>query len=160
MMNYSQGSDLDETDVGILRRLQEDGRVSNADIARHVNLSPPATHARLKRLEREGFISRYVALLNRERLGCDMLCFVSISLQIHQPDEVKRFRRAIEAMPEVLECFHVTGEFDYQLKVIIRNRRELERFLVKQLTPIPGIGRICTSLAVAEVKNSTAMPLS
>lgn len=160
MIEYSAGNELDEIDVSILEKLQRNGRISNADLARHINLSPPATHARLKRLEQAGFIDDYISLVNRGRLGFDMLCFVNISLQMHQPEEVERFRKAIEAMPEVLECFHVTGEFDYLLKVVIRNQKDLERFLVKRLTPIPGVARIYTSLVVNEVKSTTALPLS
>jgi len=160
MIEYSAGNDLDEIDVSILQQLQINGRISNADLARHINLSPPATHARQKRLEQAGFISQYVTLLDRGRIGYDMLCFVNISLQMHQPEEVERFRKAIEAVPEVLECFHVTGEFDYLLKVVIRNQKDLERFLVKRLTPIPGVARIYTSLVVNEVKSTTALPLS
>jgi len=160
MIEYSAGNELDEIDANILQELQRNGRISNADLARHINLSPPATHARLKRLEQAGFIDDYVTILNRDRLGFDMLCFVNISLQMHQPEEVERFRKAIEAVPEVLECFHVTGEFDYLLKVVIHNQKDLERFLVKRLTPIPGVARIYTSLVVNEVKSTTALPLS
>ncbi|KAA3657794.1 MAG: Lrp/AsnC family transcriptional regulator [Chloroflexi bacterium] len=160
MIEYSAGNELDEIDASILQELQRNGRISNADLARHINLSPPATHARLKRLEQAGFIDEYVTMLNRDRLGFDMLCFVNISLQMHQPEEVERFRKAIEAVPEVLECFHVTGEFDYLLKVVIHNQKDLERFLVKRLTPIPGVARIYTSLVVNEVKSTTALPLS
>ena len=160
MIEYSAGNELDNIDVSILQELQRNGRISNADLARHINLSPPATHARLKRLEQAGFIDNYVTLLNRGRIGYDMLCFVNISLQMHQPEEVERFRKAIEAVPEVLECFHVTGEFDYLLKVVIRNQKDLERFLVKRLTPIPGVARIYTCLVVTEVKSTTALPLS
>ncbi len=160
MIEYSAENGLDDIDISILQQLQKNGRISNADLARYINLSPPATHARLKRLEQVGFIDDFVTLLNRGRLGYDMLCFVNISLQMHQPEEVKRFRKAIEVMPEVLECFHVTGEFDYLLKVVIRNQKDLERFLVKRLTPIPGVARIYTSLVVNEVKNTTALPLS
>jgi len=160
MIEYSAGNELDDIDVSILEQMQKNGRISNADLARHINLSPPATHARLKRLELAGYINDYVTLLNRGRLGYDMLCFVNISLQMHQPEEVERFRKAIEAVPEVLECFHVTGEFDYLLKVVIRNQKDLERFLVKRLTPIPGVARIYTSLVVNEVKSTTALPIS
>ena len=160
MIRYSPVNELDNIDVSILDELQKNGRISNAELARQINLSPPATHARLKRLEQAGFISGYITLLDRNRMGYDMLCFVSISLRKHQPEEVERFREAIEAIPEVLECFHVTGEFDYLLKVVIRNQKDLERFLVKRITPIPGIARIYTSLAVTEVKSTTALPLS
>ncbi len=150
---------LDDSDRAILQIIQGQGRISNADLARQIHLSPPATHARLRRLEEIGLIDDYVARLNRERLGYDMLCFVHVSLQLHQFEHVQQFRLAVMGMPEVLECCHVTGEFDYLLKVVIRNRQDLERFIVRQLTPLPGVARIHTSLVLSEVKSTTRLPL-
>lgn len=150
---------LDELDRQILGELQEDGRLSSVELARRVGLSTSATHARIKRLEQDGYVDRYVALLNWEQAGYDMVCFVNVSLQMHQPDSVTAFRTAVQAMPEVLEAFHVTGEFDYLLKVAIRNRKDLERFVLHRLTPLPGVARIYTSLVLSVVKSSTALPL-
>jgi Lrp/AsnC family leucine-responsive transcriptional regulator len=104
-------------------------------------------------------LQRYVAFVDREKVGYDMLCFVNITLQLHQYDTVLKFRDWIEQMPEVLECFHVTGEYDYLLKVAIRNRKGLEAFIVHKLTPLPGIARIQTSLVLNEMKVKTAVPL-
>jgi DNA-binding Lrp family transcriptional regulator len=146
-------------DIAILRELQDDGRISNVELARRINLSPPATHARIKRLEEQGLIRQYVALLDPVRVGYDMMCFVSISLQLHQSEELEAMRRRISQMPEVLECFHVTGEFDYLLKIVVRNRQELQHFVVARITPMPGVARIYTSLVLAEVKSTTALPL-
>ncbi|HIP72920.1 MAG TPA: Lrp/AsnC family transcriptional regulator, partial [Anaerolineae bacterium] len=112
---------LDEIDRIILDGVQENGRISNADLARKVNLSPAATHTRLRRLEREGFIREYTARLDREKIGYDLLCFIQVSLMVHQFDQVQRFRETVLAMPEVLACYHITGEFDYLLKVVLRN---------------------------------------
>ena len=159
MTEYSKMGSLDEIDRLILQALQENGRISNADLARQTNLSPPAIHARLRRLEQQGFIQRYVALVDRESVGYDMLCFINVAIQAHQPEAIAKFRDALRQMPEVLECHHVTGEYDYLLKVVIRNRKDLERFVMDQLTPIPGISRIHTSLALSEVKATTALPI-
>jgi DNA-binding Lrp family transcriptional regulator len=159
MIEYSIDNDLDELDKAILQRLQADGRMSNVDLAAQINLSPPAVHARLKRLEGRGYIRQYVALLDREKVGYDMLCFIHVNLQLHQPEQVENFRQVIQQMPEVLECHHLTGEYDYLLKVVVHNRQDLERFVVKRLTPIPGIARIHTSLVLSEVKTTTALPL-
>jgi DNA-binding Lrp family transcriptional regulator len=150
---------LDELDQEILEIVQAEGRISNAELARRINLSPPATHARLHRLEEDGLIQRYAAQLDRERMGYDMLCFIHISLQLHQPEQLENVRNAIRDLPEVLECHHVTGEYDYLLKVVIRNRKDLERFVVKRLTPIPGVARIHTSLVLTEVKSTTTLPI-
>ena len=151
---------LDETDLRILEILQREGRISNAELARQIDLSPPATLARTKRLEEKGVIRSYAALLDSELVGFDMLCFVHVSLQLHQSQQVEGFERAIRVMPEVLECHHVTGEYDYLLKVAIRNRKDLERFAVERLTPIPGVARIHTSLVLSEVKVTTALPFA
>ena len=150
---------LDSVDRLILDILQSEGRLSNAELARRVNLSPPATHARLRRLEEEGVIRQYAALLDREKAGFDMLCFVQIGLQLHQPEQVQAVRDAIRGMPEVLECHHITGEYDYLLKVVIHNRKDLERFILERLTPVRGVARIHTSLVLTEVKSTTALPV-
>lgn len=150
---------LDELDRHILHELQSDARIANAELARRLNLSPPAVHARVRRLEEQGYIRGYVALLDRERLGFDMFCFIQISLQLHQIEQVNHFRTKIQQIPEVLECHHVTGEYDYLLKIAVRNRQELERLVMEKLTPIPGVARIHTSLVFSEVKTSTALPI-
>jgi DNA-binding Lrp family transcriptional regulator len=150
---------IDDYDRAILAALQEDGRIPNAELARRLNLSPPAIHARLRRLEEVGLITRYAALLDREQLGFDLLCFVNISLQRHTREQVDIFRARIQQIPQVLECHHVTGEYDYLLKVVVRNRKELEHLLMEELTPIPGVAHIHTSLVLNEVKAATALPL-
>jgi DNA-binding Lrp family transcriptional regulator len=159
MIKETQESVLDELDKRLLRALQLDGRLSNVELAHSIHLSPPATHARLRRLEKEGYIRQYAALLDREKTGYDLLCFIHVSLQMHQLEQVEKFRESTRQMPEVLECHHITGEYDYLLKVALRNRKDLERFLVDRLTPIPGVGRIHTSLVLTEVKATMALPL-
>ncbi|NOZ72836.1 MAG: Lrp/AsnC family transcriptional regulator [Chloroflexi bacterium] len=150
---------LEELDRKILEILQEDGRISNAELARRINLSQPAAHARRRRLEERGLIRQYVALLDREKVGYDMLCFVRVSLEKHQTHTVEQFREAVQQMPEVLACYFVTGDFDYLLKVVVRNREALEHFLIEKLTPTPGVAHVYTSLVLSEVKASTALPL-
>lgn len=151
--------EADDIDRAILQTLQENGRISNADLARRVNLSPPAVHARVRRLEEQGLIRRYVALLDREAVGYDMLCLISVRLERHQRRDIDRLRSAVQEMPEVLECYHVTGEFDFLLKVVMRNRQELERFVVDRLSSLAGIAHIRTSLVLSEIKTTTALPL-
>jgi len=150
---------LDPIDIRILQELQGDARISNAELARRVNLSPPATLVRVKRLESEGYIQQYATLLGRRQAGYDLLCFVRVSLQLHDTTQVSGFHKAVHKMPEVLECHHVTGDYDYLLKVVAHNTEDLEYFLVHRLTPIPGIAQIHTSLVLREVKNSTTIPL-
>jgi Lrp/AsnC family transcriptional regulator, leucine-responsive regulatory protein len=159
MIKNSQSIMLDKVDKSLLRALQADGRLSNVELARKISLSPPATHARLRRLEKDGYIRQYTAVVDREKAGYDLLCFIHISLQMHQVTQVEKFREATRKMPEVLECHHITGEYDYLLKVVLRNRKDLERFVVDKLTPIPGVARIHTSLVLVEVKATMALPL-
>jgi len=150
---------LDEIDRALLRALQEDARRSNVELARLVDLSATGLQKRLRRLEEAGVIVGYAARLDREALGYDMLCFVQVTLQRHEPDAVDNFRREVQAMPEVLECHHLTGEFDYLLKVVVRNRKHLERFILNTLTPVRGMDKIRTSLVLSEIKSAAALPI-
>lgn len=159
MLKTSQTPVLDAVDRAILQALQADGRLSNVELARQAHLSPPATHTRVRRLEKAGYLRGYTALVDRELAGYDLLCFIQVNLQVHQLDQVEKFRAAVREMSEVLECHHITGEHDYLLKVALRNRQDLERFVVHRLTPAPGVGRILTSLVLTEVKSTTALPL-
>jgi Lrp/AsnC family transcriptional regulator, leucine-responsive regulatory protein len=151
--------ELDAIDYLLLTALQRDARLTNTELARRVKLSPAGLQRRLKKLEDSGLIDRYVALLNREAVGLDMLCFVQVTLQRHQPELIQQFRALLQDVPEVLECHHITGEYDYLLKVVVRNRHHLEHFLVEILTPAPGMDKIRTSLVLSEIKMSTAVPL-
>ena len=151
---------LDKLDKNILTELQKDARISNTELARRINLSPPATLTRVKRLEEDGFIQSYAAIVNRQKAGYDLLCFISVSLQLHDTDQVTGFIKIIQEMPEVLECHHVTGEYDYLLKVVTRNTEDLEDFLMKRLTPISGVARIHTNLVLREEKSTSEIPLT
>ncbi len=151
---------LDTLDKNILQELQKDARISNTELARRINLSPPATLTRVKRLEEDGFIQSYAAIVNRQKAGYDLLCFISVSLQLHDTDQVTGFIKIIKEMPEVLECHHVTGEYDYLLKVVTRNTEDLEDFLMKRLTPISGVARIHTNLVLREEKSTSEIPLA
>lgn len=152
--------ELDDVDRALLAYLQADARITNTELARRVELSPPGLQKRLKKLEESGVIAQYVTLVNREALGFDMLCYVQVTLQRHEPTAVSNFREAVQHMPEVLECYHLTGEYDYLIKVIVRNRRHLEQFLLETLTPVPGMDKIRTSLVLSEIKTTTAVPLN
>ncbi len=150
---------LDELDRTLLCLLQENARLSNAELARRVDLSATGLQKRLRRLEELGVVERYVALLNREALGFDMLCYVQVTLQRHEPDAVDNFRREVQTMPEVLECHHLTGEFDYLLKIVVRNRNHLEQFILNTLTPVRGMDKIRTSLVLSELKSAADIPV-
>lgn len=150
---------LDALDKKILNLLQQEGRLSNAELAKRINLSPPAAHARVKRLEQEGFIHQYAALVDRHRLGFDNLCFVEFSLQLHSSEQIEAILATVISWPEVLECHNVTGEYDYLLKVAVENTRALESFVSQKMIPLDGVARIHTSLVLKEVKTTTAIIL-
>ena len=150
---------LDETDKILLQELQTDARITNAELARRVKLSAPGLQKRLRKLEESGVIQRYVTLVDREALGFDMLCYINVTLQRHAPEAIRQFRHAVQNMPEVLACYHITGEYDYLLKVVVQNRKHLEHFLVETLTPVPGMDKIRTSLVLSEIKSTTTVPV-
>jgi len=150
---------LDDIDRELLTALQRDARQTNAELARRVDLSAAGLHKRLRRLEEGGVITGYVAQVDREVVGYDMLCFVQVTLQRHEPNAVNNFRREVQSMVEVLECHHLTGEFDYLLKVIVCNRKHLEHFILNTLTPVRGMDKIRTSLVLSEIKATAAIPM-
>jgi len=131
---------LDETDVQILNLLQNDGRITNAELAKRVGLSPPSVLQRVRALEKSGLIRSYVAILEPERLGLRITALVMISLSLHQEQPIERFRRAIQEIPEIIECYHVSGDFDFLLKVVVRDMRAYEVFLREKLSKITGLG--------------------
>jgi len=149
---------LDKVDIEILDLLQREAKLSNIEISKRVNLSPPAVHIRIKRLENGGFIKRQVAILDQEKLGFDLLCFIFMSTNIHQAEKLDSLENALRSMPEVLECHCLTGEYDYLLKIANRDRKELESF-IRKLNKL-GITKIQTSLALREIKDSTLLPIS
>lgn len=150
---------FDDIDRELLRSLQGDARVTHSELAARVGLSVPGVQKRLKKLEESGVIERYAAALDRKLLGYDLMCFIQVTLHRHEPKGVERFRTLVQKMPEVLECFHITGGYDYMLKVVVQNTSHLEQFLVEKLTPIPGMDRIQTSLVLREIKSGSAIPI-
>jgi DNA-binding Lrp family transcriptional regulator len=150
---------IDDKDRSVIRYLQADARITSTELAKRVDLSTPGLQRRVRKLEENGIIEQYVTLINHEAVGFDMMCFVQATLQRHEPEAVHRFREIVQNMPEVMECHHITGEYDYLLKIMVRNREHLEEFLVEKLTAVPGMDKIRTSLVLREIKNTTAVPI-
>lgn len=159
MKKLLHNTGFDELDRAILEELQANGRISNADLARKIHLSQPAVHNRIKRLEKQGIIEQYVALLNREVVGYDLLCFVYLSLEGHSATNWEAFQTAIDGYPEVLECHQMTGDYDVLMKVVARNRSHLDQFLHKRLTTLPFVTRIKADVAIKQLKSSTNLAL-
>jgi Lrp/AsnC family leucine-responsive transcriptional regulator len=152
-------SHLDEIDWQLLALLQKDGRVTNADLAKSVGLSPPSVLQRVRVLEKAGLIRGYSALLDAERLGFRITAWVQITLALHQEQPIERFRKSVQDIPEILECYHVTGDFDFLLKVVVKDMRTYEIFVREKLSKIKGIGQIKTSIAFGTNKYTTQIAL-
>lgn len=149
---------IDPLDKKILGILQKEGRISNVEMSKRIHLSSPAIHTRMKRLEKKGVIRYYAAVLDQEKLDYEMLCFISVSIQHHQSRQLEFFINTITKMSEVLECHNVTGEYDYLLKVLVKNRKGLQE-VVEKITKIPGVSRLYTRLSIDELKTTTEIPL-
>ncbi|MCC7079132.1 MAG: Lrp/AsnC family transcriptional regulator [Burkholderiales bacterium] len=150
---------LDTIDWNILRRLQEDARASNVELARAVHLSPSPCLARVRRLEERGYIKRYVTLLDALALGLTVSVFIQVRLERQVESALEVFEREIAARPEVMECYLMTGDSDYLLRVVVCDVQALERFIVDFLSRIPGVDNIKSSFALKQVKYQTALPL-
>ncbi len=150
---------LDPIDKKILEILQKNGRITNSELARRVGISPPPTLERVRKLERKGIIRKYVALIDPDAAGKGTVAFVAISLDRHLIKSIDRFTRAIERFPEVMECYHISGQEDYILKVAVKNIHEYERFILERLTKIPAVSKIQTSFVLSTVKFETNYPV-
>lgn len=149
----------DAIDLRILELLQNDGRLSNVDLAKAVGLTPAPTLERVRKLESAGYIRGYAAHLDGAALGCGTTAFVSVVLQSHRLDTSVRFREACERLPEVLECHHIAGEEDFLLKVVTAGPAEYERFVLETLTRVTGIEKVKTTFVLSTSKMTTALPL-
>ncbi len=150
---------FDTIDIRILKELQQDGSLSNVELARRVHLSPSPCLARVKALEAAGVIGRYVALANPKALGLDLNVFINISLKEQSKQALAAFEERIAEHEEVMECYLMTGDSDYLIRVAVADIAALERFILDQLTPIPGIEKIRTSFTLKQVRYKTALPL-
>ena len=151
---------LDRYDRLILNALQKDGRISNVQLAAAVNLSESACLRRVRALEDEGFIDRYAALLNQTKAGLSGNVFVHIGLHREEQSELAAFEDAVKGIPEVMECYLMTGEFDYLLRVVVANMADFERLHNEALTRLPGVARVNSSVAIRTVQKTTELPLS
>ncbi|MGL4729081.1 MAG: Lrp/AsnC ligand binding domain-containing protein [Bosea sp. (in: a-proteobacteria)] len=149
----------DRIDRRILMELQGDGRISAVDLAERVGLSATATSDRVKRLQKEGFITGYAARLDPHRLGLDLLVFVEVYLDKTTPDAFARFAEAVRRAPEVLECHMVAGGFDYLVKTRVADMAAYRRFLGEVLLAMPAVRETRTYAVMEEVKNDGALPV-
>ncbi len=150
---------LDSIDWKILSLLQTDARMSNVELARAVGLSPSPCLARVRALEQAGYISRYVSLLDALKVGLKVSVFIQVALERQVEKALEIFENAIRERPEVMECYLMTGEADYLLRVVVPDIQALEEFVLNFLSRVPGVGNIKSSFALKQVKYQTALPL-
>jgi Lrp/AsnC family leucine-responsive transcriptional regulator len=150
---------LDEIDRRILTSLQRNGRMSNSDLSEAVHLSPSACHRRVQRLETDGYIRGYVALLDARKMGVPTTVFVEITLQGQADEILDAFEKAVARIPDVLECHLMAGSADYLLKVVAENTEDFARIHRQFLARLPGVGQMQSSFALRTVSNTTALPV-
>lgn len=150
---------LDRLDYRILHHLQNDARLTNLELASHVGLSPSPCLRRVKALEDLGIIRRYVAILDAVAVGLPISAFINVSLRSQERETLEQFQTQITSCPEVMECYLMTGNSDYLLRVVVPDLESYERFLGDKLTRIPGVGNIQTSFALKPVVYRTELPL-
>ena len=151
---------LDATDLRILQLLQENAQFTLKEISQKINLSMTPTHDRIKRLEQEGVIDRYVTILNKKKLGNPMMVYCNITLDKQQKNHFEEFEAAIIQFPEVIECSVISGSFDYLLKVIVKDMNAYNEFYQKKLSDLQSVAHISSSFVMSEVKSTTVIPLA
>ncbi len=151
---------LDPIDLRILQELQVDAKLTNVELAAKVHLSPSPCLARVRALERTGIIQRHVALLDPQLVGLSVSVFIHVSLEKQVERALQVFESRVREYPEIMECYLMTGDADYMLRVVVPDVAALQRFIVDELARIPGVSNIRSSFALKQVKFETALPLA
>jgi len=151
---------LDRTDLRILEILQQDGRISNQELAERVSLSPSPCLRRLRRLEEQGVVRQYVALVDPQKIGLGLLAYVTVKLEKRGKMPMEEFRARVQTWPEVQACYAMTGDMDYLLRVHVKDLEHFSRLVMNQLLKQPGVVDVKSSFALDRVKETTALPLA
>ncbi len=146
---------LDETDKALLRLLQRSARYTTKELSEKLHLSSTPVYERQKRLEREGYIEKYVAILNREKLGKKLMVLCHVKLKQHERGMGEKFVGAIQQLPEVMECYNISGEYDFMLKVVLEDMQRYQHFIMDKLTMIENIGSTQSVFVMGEIKSGT-----
>ncbi|TKC91506.1 Lrp/AsnC family transcriptional regulator [Trinickia terrae] len=153
-----RNTDLDEIDLKILRLLQANGRLTNAEIAAEISLSAPACWKRLKRLE-EDVVQGYHATLNQKALGLKLFAFVNIMLDNHSEKSMRAFEAGVMAFPNVVACHNISGRYDYLLQIVVHDMEEFHEVAMHKIRVLGNVKEICTSFAIKEIKRSPRLPV-
>lgn len=152
-------SDFSTTDLQILDTVQRDGSLTTQEIADQINISQSPCWRRINKLEEQGVIKRKVAILDREKLGMEVVVFATINLTTQGRSTLEQFEKEVEILPEVVEAYTMAGTWDYMLKVIVKDIRHYEMFIRERLTKLAHVGEVHSHIAVTEIKNTTELPL-
>ena len=151
---------LDETDARILKLLQHDSRMTVKELASRVHLSPSPTFERQKRLEREGYIMRYSAVVDHHKLGHDVIVLCNIRLKQHTHDLIQQFMDTVQQIDQITECYNTTGDYDFQIKVYAHDMKDYQDFMLNTLGNIDCIGSLHSVIVIGEIKDSHSIPVS
>ena len=150
---------LDSTDIKILQQLQKNSRLTIKELAALVQLSPSPVFERMKRLEREGFIKKYVAVLDAEKIEHGFVVFCYLSMKQHSYENAQRIMQAVQDIPEIVECYNISGDYDFMLKIYTKDMKQYQQFILRILGDMDCIGSLHSTFVLAEVKNSYQLPL-
>jgi DNA-binding Lrp family transcriptional regulator len=151
--------ELDKTDRTILAMLQKDAKMTIKELASALHITSTPVYERIKRLEREKYIKHYAAIVDRNKVSLSLMAFTTVSLDGHQSAYLDSFENDVKQLPEVIECYHIAGMFDYLLKVIVKDMEAYEQFVAKKLAALAHIGRVQSSFVMNEIKYHTSLPL-
>jgi Lrp/AsnC family transcriptional regulator, leucine-responsive regulatory protein len=151
---------IDDVDLHIMRELQQSSKITNADLAKRIGISPPSTLERVRKLENCGIIIGYVALLNPDAVHKSIQAIVNVSLSVHTSASLQKAKEVIKQFDEVQACWHTAGDDDFLLKVIVSDMEQYERFISYKLSTVPNIGKIRTAFVLSTVKQTTAVPIA
>ena len=151
--------ELDKIDFNILKILQENGRITNLQLSQHIGLSPAPTLERVRKLENSGFIKSYHALVDEEKLGLGIKTFIQVSLDFHQQDTIQTFLDEIQAIKEITECHHVTGQCDFLLKAYVKDIKTYEQLIMQKISKITVVKTFQTMMIMSTSKKEPIIPL-
>lgn len=150
---------LDETDCSILDLLQADSRISHKEIAHQVHKSVTAVHVRVRRLQEEGYIKRYTVIIDNKKIKRGLIAYTQVQIKQHSQENLKAFQAEVVKLPEVMECCHMTGAFDFLLRIAISGMDEYNELLMNKLSKLPEVGTMQTFFVMSEAKHETAFAL-
>lgn len=151
---------VDAIDLRLIMLLEKNAKLTNKELAAQLGLTITPVHERIKKLEREGYILRYKAEIDRKKVGLSLLVFCSVSLKNHQREFIEKFEQDVMHLEEVVECYHIGGMFDYLLKVVVQNMEVYQKFVSNKLADLDNIGNVQSSFVMSEIKQATALPIA